>query len=245
MCVCVCVCVCSRRADACALFVEGVRFLEWCAERFGAEDRQFMLAARYARRLPGAHEALREELQSRATSGAGDGVALTSDAIEAMVADARRCERCLELYEQLRAASARDGGNDATASGSLECEHDDEIEWEADDTGNGTNDNDAEIAQSKATLFNELSELRRMIVVRHLPKLADHIAFLNAHSDTSTINRTSSASNASTASISVVRETAENAQELLVATDNRCSALMIPCIASSMLQVEIGIDVDL
>ena len=23
MCVCVCVCVCSRRADACALFVEG------------------------------------------------------------------------------------------------------------------------------------------------------------------------------------------------------------------------------
>ena len=205
-----------------------------------------MLAARYARRLPGASEALREGVQSRATSGAGDGVALTSDAIDAMVADARRCERCLELYEQLRAASARDGGN-AAASGSAGCEDDDEIEWEADD--NATNDNDdddAEVAQSKATLFNELSELRRMIVVRHLPKLVHHIAILNANSDMSNSSRMSSASaTSSTASISVARETAENAQAMLVVTDNRCSALGIPCFASSMLQVEIGVDVDL
>lgn len=198
-----------------------------------------VLASRYARRLPGSEDAFafvssdggRENGRDRRREDV-----LTVDAVDGMMEDARKCERCIALVEELRGGVAEAEPPAADDNGDL----DDGIEWEDDSIigGRGTHDG----GESMKTLRKELSELRRLIVVRHLPKLRKCIDALTLPPAVGGAAVPQSANTAGADAVILERATA--ARDYLSIVDTQCETLKVQYFSAGLVTSGFDVDID-
>ena len=206
------------------------------AARVGRQ-RQLVLASRYAGRLPGREEAFAfvssaRGARDRGAGGRGDELAV--DAIDGMMDDARRCERCISLVDEL----GRGGGGSSAPGG--RGGDDDDIEWEGDSDGGGAEDDERDRDESMRTLRSELSELRRLIVVRHLPRLRRCIDALTADRG----GGAAASARATSSAGAAVLERATEARDRLSTVDARCEALRVSYFSPGLLTSGFDVQVD-
>ena len=145
----------------------------------------------------------------------------------------------------------RDGGKEA------------DIEWENDNEeyrrhysiGHSEHDGDthvieSEFDESRTTLYNELFELRRLIVSKYIPRVREFLSksFPDPNQGVNVQNETRQnlpSSFSPSNSIVLIRKKAQGLQDELLTIDEKCSKHGIDCLSQMYLNSEIEVDLDL